>query len=110
MTAWKAHERKVAKLTGGTRISRSDDWGREDLDVEHPYLAIDCKYRKSLAVWSWFKKLEVDTLKKMERDIRMGKDPHKKIPTLILKEKGKKGELAVITIEDLLMLLEKYAP
>lgn len=41
---WKRFERRVAKKTGGWRVPVSD---RESpLDVGHPYLGIECKYRQ----------------------------------------------------------------
>ena len=96
--AWKNLERAVAELFGGKRITRAGDYSQKDIDVEHPLLAFDAKYRSSLATWSWFKKLEKD-IAKIEK--------HKgKIPCLILKEKGKGGMLAVIkaeTLRDLIM-------
>lgn len=46
--AWKGLERLVAKVLGGRRISRGDNFAREDVDVvleDLPELRIDCKYR-----------------------------------------------------------------
>ena len=45
---WKRFERRVAEISGGKRIPVN---GRKELDVEHPYLGIECKYRKSLPDW-----------------------------------------------------------
>lgn len=83
--SWKNLERKTAKLTGGVRAHF------QPLDVEHAHLAIECKYREKLAVWSWFKTLE--------------KKSGNKLPVLVLKEKGKHGELAVIKLDTLMELL-----
>ena len=44
---WKAFERRVALRTGGERIPVSDR--RTPLDVAHPYLGIECKYRRKLS-------------------------------------------------------------
>ena len=44
---WKRFERRVAIRTGGERIPVSDR--RTPLDVKHPYLGIECKYRKKLS-------------------------------------------------------------
>jgi hypothetical protein len=84
--AWKALERKIAKKVGGERLYHSP------LDVSHPKLAIEVKLRKNLAVWSWFSALEKKT-------------PHGKLPVLILKQKGKTGELAVLRLSLLLKLI-----
>lgn len=41
---WKRFERRVAQKTGGWRVPVAD---RESpLDVGHPYLGIECKYRQ----------------------------------------------------------------
>ena len=55
---WKRFERRVAKRSGGRRISVAD---REtDLDVEHPYLGIECKYREKLSQYlkDWYTQAE----------------------------------------------------
>lgn len=83
--AWKALERKTARLTGGERERF------QPLDVDHPFLALECKHRERLSVWSWFRKLEAKA--------------GDKLPVLVLKEKGKRGELAVIRLDALLSLL-----
>lgn len=98
MAAWKELERRAAEKTGGKRIVRANDFSAPDLDIDHKTLAIDCKYRKSLATFGWFRKLEND-VKKLKRH-------QNKIPLLILKEKGRQGELAVCRLEVFLELLE----
>ena len=45
---WKRFERKVAEISGGKRIPVN---GRKELDVKHPHLGIECKYRKHLPKW-----------------------------------------------------------
>lgn len=85
--SWKALERKIAKKVGGRRAYHSS------LDVNHERLAIEVKLRKNLSVWSWFKALEK-------------KAPDGKLPVLVLKEKGKHGELAVLRFDILLKLLK----
>tara|TARA_B100001179_G_C18588160_1_gene403301 strand:- start:447 stop:821 length:375 start_codon:yes stop_codon:yes gene_type:complete len=45
---WKRFERRVAEISGGKRIPVN---GRKELDVKHPYLGIECKYRKTLPDW-----------------------------------------------------------
>jgi len=95
--AWKSLERKTAEQLRGERIIR-ENFSDHDIDVEHPLFAVDCKSRKTMAVWSWFKKLEKDI-----KEIARHKD---KVPMLVLKEKGKHGELAVLRLNDLLKLLK----
>jgi hypothetical protein len=46
--AWKRFERRVASAVGGERIPIN---GRKGVDIKHPYLDIECKYRKSLPAW-----------------------------------------------------------
>jgi len=56
--AWKAFERRVAERSGGTRISVSDR--KTDLDVDHNYLGIECKYRNKLPQYlkDWYAQAE----------------------------------------------------
>lgn len=93
---WKKIERKVAKKLGGTRNPLSGSHGKHTSgDVIHPVFYIECKYRKNLAVATIFN--EVKTNAKKE----------KKIPILILKEKGKTGELVVLTLDDFTKLVRE---
>ena len=48
MSNWKNFERRVAAKVGGKRIPIT---GRKCLDIDHPTLDIECKYRKSLPAW-----------------------------------------------------------
>jgi len=89
---WKSLERTAARKLGGTRIVRGDNYSQSLLDVEHPWLAIDCKWRSSLATVQWFKKLTKDN------DKIYGKG--RKVPVLVIKEKGMRSELVVIEIDD----------
>jgi hypothetical protein len=98
---WKTLEKKAAQKLGGVRLVRGDDWSQSILDVEHPFLAIDAKWRSSLATCTWFKKLVKDN----EKIYGKGK----KVPILVLKEKGMRGELVVIEIDDFIKLINgKY--
>lgn len=45
---WKRFERRVAEISGGKRIPIN---GRKELDIKHPHLGIECKYRKNLPKW-----------------------------------------------------------
>ena len=49
MSAWKAAERRVARVFGGQRTGPT---GRDDNDITHPLLAIEVKYRKTLPAWA----------------------------------------------------------
>jgi hypothetical protein len=89
---WKALEKKAAQKLGGERLTRGDDFSQSILDVEHNWLAIDCKWRTSLATVTWFKKLVKDNEKIYGRG--------RKVPVLVIKEKGMRGELVVIEIDD----------
>ena len=46
--AWKRCERELAERLGGKRIPIN---GREECDIEHPWLAPEIKYRASLPEW-----------------------------------------------------------
>lgn len=86
-------ERKVAKLLGGVRNPLSGGASRHTRgDVIHDFLYVECKLRKRIAAWSLFR--EVEQLAKLEG----------KTPVVILKEKGKKGELAVLRLTDFVRL------
>jgi hypothetical protein len=99
---WKALEKLIAKKVGGTRLIRGNDFGVSMLDVEHPWLAIDAKWRSELAVVTWYLKLVKDCDK-----IYKGQN---KIPILVIKKKGMRGELAVILLDDFIKVCndEKY--
>jgi hypothetical protein len=88
---WKAFERRVALRTGGERIPVSDR--RTPLDVKHPYLGIECKYRRKLSKF----------IKEAMQQAIEGSDD--KIPTVVLGEYRSSEMLAVVRLEDLLNLL-----
>ena len=48
MSNWKNFERRVATRLCGKRIPIT---GRKGLDIDHPILDIECKYRKQLPAW-----------------------------------------------------------
>jgi len=89
---WKAFERRVAQRTGGERIPVSDR--RTPLDVKHPYLGIECKYRKKIS------KFIKDAMGQAVRG--SGEDL---IPTVILGEYNSSEMLALVRLPDLLNLL-----
>jgi hypothetical protein len=93
-STWKALERKVAKLLGGTRNPLSGGSGRHTRgDVIHHTLYVECKLRQKLSIWAWFE----DTRKKAKVE--------GKTPILVIKEKSKKGELVVLDIKDFVELI-----
>jgi len=94
---WKNLERTAARKLGGERIVRGDNYSQSLLDVEHPWLAIDAKWRSSLATVTWFKKLVKDN----EKIYGKGR----KVPVLVIKEKGMRSELVVISIEDFIAVV-----
>ena len=59
--SWKNLERQIAKVLGGRRISRGDDFARMDVDVvldDLPELRIDGKYRKAHAHHTFMKEVQ----------------------------------------------------
>jgi hypothetical protein len=84
-SAWKDHERAVAKALGGTR---SPNTGKGSPDIEHPLWSIECKYRKQIPL------LVTEGLAQARRydDV--------KTPLLVLKEKNKKGAIVCMDIKD----------
>lgn len=91
--AWKNFERRVAKVTGGERIPVN---GRQELDIKHPYLGIECKHRKSLPNW-----LFTDAWNQAVKGSE-GKDL---IPTLVVGERGTTQTFAISKLEALVELL-----
>jgi len=89
---WKRFERRVAIRTGGERIPVSDR--RTPLDVKHPYLGIECKYRKKLS------KFLTEAMAQAEAG--SGEDL---IPTVILGEYNSPKMYALVNMSDLLNLL-----
>jgi hypothetical protein len=94
---WKALERTAARKLGGKRLYRGDNFCESMLDVEHPWLAIDAKYRTTLAIWTWFQKLVKDN----EEIYGKGR----KVPILVVKKKGMRSELVIIDIDDFVKVI-----
>jgi len=90
---WKAFERRVAQRTGGERIPVSDR--RTPLDVKHPYLGIECKYRKKIS--KFIKDAMAQAIRGSGEDL---------IPTVILGEYNNSEMQALVRLPDLLNLLE----
>ncbi|MBA7560736.1 hypothetical protein ES708_02367 [subsurface metagenome] len=88
MKAWKAAEYSAAKALGGKRVPLSGGQGIGTKgDVELPGWLVEVKYRRHFSIWSIFREVE-------KRATAEGKNA-----LLILKEKDKHGELAVMRIE-----------
>jgi hypothetical protein len=49
--AFKATERATARLLGGVRVPVTGRQRGSAPDVEHPWLSVECKHRKSLPAW-----------------------------------------------------------
>jgi hypothetical protein len=92
--SWKRLERKAASLLHGKRIPSSGS-GAIKGDVLHPKLLIECKYREKLPITKWFGKVKIQAISEQ------------KTPLLILKQKGKHGELAVLELEDFIKILKE---
>ena len=92
---WKRFERKVAAICGGERIPVSDR--RTPLDVKHDLLGIECKFRTKLPKW-----LFNDAWNQAVAGCK-GTDL---IPTVVAGEKGNSNAFAIITLEDLMKILD----
>ena len=93
MSNWKEFERRVAKRTGGRRVAVAD---RETpLDVAHPYLGIECKYRKDFPA----------LIKSGYNQALRGSKESDLIPTLVLGEFRNPLILGVVNIDDLVKIL-----
>ena len=91
---WKAVERKVAKLLGGRRTGNT---GMSSPDVLHPLFSVEVKYRQRLPLL-----LSVGMA-------QARREAEGKIPLLILKQKGQRGEYAVLELQNLLTLLSSVS-
>jgi len=89
--AWKAQERRVARMFGTLRNSLSGGHSKvgTSSDTLHGKLYIECKYRQRIAVIEWFQ--EIIPLARKEG----------KIPVLCLKAKNRQDDYVVVRIRDL---------
>lgn len=71
---WKDFERWCAKVTGGRRTGNV---GLDTADVQHDWMAPECKYRAKLPQWL------TDAMLQAERNARDGR-----LPCVWLKQKG----------------------
>ena len=89
---WKRFERRGALRCGGNRLCESDR--KTDLDVDHPYLGIECKYRAKLPQY----------LKDWYAQAKRGSIDHR-IPVVVMGEKSNSDMYALLDFDDLTMLL-----
>jgi len=89
--AWKAQERRVARIFGTLRNSLSGRHSKAGTssDTLHRKLYIECKYRQKIAVIEWFQ--EIIPLARKEG----------KIPVLCLKAKNHRDDYVVVRMRDL---------
>jgi hypothetical protein len=76
---WKACERKVAALLGGTRIPVSGRGRDHSPDIHHERLSIEVKSRRKLPAW-----LE-DAMRQAEASAKDGQ-----VPVVVLHQDGRK--------------------
>lgn len=97
MKSWKKLEQKIARLRGTERTPLSGGNSRYTRsDTLDNTFFIECKLRKDPAVWNLYEKVE-DLAKK-----------ESKIPLLIIKKKGKHGELFIISDKYLKEFVENW--
>jgi len=51
LTTWKRTEREIAKLLGGRRVPVTGRQRGDAPDIEHPWLSIEVKHRKTVPAW-----------------------------------------------------------
>ncbi|SIO37670.1 hypothetical protein SAMN05444166_4208 [Singulisphaera sp. GP187] len=89
---WKAIERRVAARFGSLRQRLSGSSGRADetaSDTKHPKLFIEIKYREKHAIFTLY-----------DATVKLAK-AEGKIPLVCIAEKGKKGFLLCLHVDDL---------
>ena len=85
MKSWKKLEQKVARLRGTERTPLSGGNGKlTRSDTLDKTFFIECKLRKDPAVWNLYEQVELLAQKE------------NKIPVLVIKKKGKHGELFIV--------------
>ena len=87
MKDWKACERKVAALLGGTRIPVSGRGRGHSPDIHHERLSIEVKSRRKLPAW-----LE-DAMKQAEVCAQDGQ-----LPLIVLHQDGQRYQDALIVM------------
>jgi hypothetical protein len=92
-------ERRVAAKMGGKRAVCSGNQEPDMTDItgvtiQGERCTVSCKLRRAIAVWSWFRECKRNAL------------AVNGTPILVLKEKGKEGELVVLDLCDFLRLVD----
>jgi len=97
MKTWKRLEQKVARLRRTERTPLSGGNSRQTRsDTLDDTFFIECKLRKDPAVWNLYE--QVEELAKKEN----------KIPVLVIKKKGKHGELFIVNDRYLKAFIEDW--
>jgi hypothetical protein len=97
MKSWKKLEQKVARLRGAERTPLSDGNSKQTRsDTLDNTFFIECKLRKDPAIWNMYE--QVEELAKKEN----------KIPILVIKKKGKHGELFIVNDKYLKAFIENW--
>lgn len=91
---WKATERRICKKLGGTRTPLSGSNSRITAgDCIHEKYFVEVKMRSRIPFYSEFNKT-----------IRKGKQ-EKRVPMMVIHEKGKKSSIVMIRLEDFIDLI-----
>ena len=97
MKTWKKLEQKVARLCGTERTPLSGRNGKlTRSDTLDKTFFIECKLRKDPAIWNLYEQVELLALKE------------NKIPVLVIKKKGKHGELFIVNDKYLKEFIKKW--
>jgi hypothetical protein len=97
MKSWKKLEQKVARLRGTKRTPLSGGNSRQTRsDTLDDTFFIECKLRKNTAIWNLYE--QVEELAKKEN----------KLPVLVIKKKGKHGELFIVNDRYLKAFIENW--
>jgi len=94
---WKKLEQKVAKMrnTQRTPLSGSNSKHTKS-DILDSEFFVECKLRKNPSIWNLYEQVERNAKKE------------KKIPVVVIKKKGKHGELFVVNDKYLKDFIEKW--
>lgn len=93
MKGWKREEQRIARLTGGQRVTTK---GTEAPDVVSPLLVIEVKERAQLPQWMT---IALDKLRRFAKA--------EQLPVVILHERGSHQRLAICRLEELLRWLHR---
>jgi len=97
MKTWKRLEQKVARMRGTERTPLSGRNSKQTRsDTLDDTFFIECKLRKDPAVWNLYERIE--ELAKKEN----------KIPVLVIKKKGRHGELFIVNDKYLKEFIDKW--